>query len=529
MSFAKLLCVVAMPMAAADQTCHSLSPTVSDAWCTSNCNHQPPNCPANLCSCSAGPPGPSPGPIPPPVWPGPPPSPPPLPPPPGPDSGCSADQIKAHCTKCGDSKCTACAQGYGINTDGTCIAACLLPGYSKQSPPQKPGIYNGIQWVDECIDGTEEHFFGIGDWGGLTPGVPAPNTHGNRPVNPTIDNAAQNLVANVMNAQAEISKPKFVVNVGDNFYWGGVDFANANSWDAEHCGDFVKDPSKACNHYRFQQYYDNIYNAPSLANAPWFTVFGNHDWGGYAYETGWDGQIYKTWCPGTGSDGFNRWRMPGMYWRQKVQFRDFSVDFFMMDGNMNDVIPGDLNHNICQRTHNMAQGGVCNVPNATLRHEKDCSDFLHKLWKDGTEWLKAGLATSSAEWQIVVIHYPPIWQKDFWHEIAGSNSGLDLLITGHTHVQELHLPGEVTNPMKNFTIPWLITGGGGGVTSEGEPDTNGKDDQYGFVDFTINKDTINIEMHSHGGTAHDKCIRRQASISPIPRKTGSSQEPVFII
>ena len=33
------------------KSCHSVSPSASDAWCTQNCNHEPPNCPTSLCSC----------------------------------------------------------------------------------------------------------------------------------------------------------------------------------------------------------------------------------------------------------------------------------------------------------------------------------------------------------------------------------------------------------------------------------------------------------------------------------------------
>ena len=60
---------------------------------------------------------------------------------------------------------------------------------------------------------------------------------------------------------------------------------------------------------------------------------------GYTFETGWDGQFYYTWCPSsqTPAQGFNRWRMPGFYWKQRVQFRDFSAEFFMLDGNTNDA------------------------------------------------------------------------------------------------------------------------------------------------------------------------------------------------
>jgi hypothetical protein len=38
---------------------------VTDSWCDTNCNHMPPNCPADLCKCDSPGPGPSPGPSPP--------------------------------------------------------------------------------------------------------------------------------------------------------------------------------------------------------------------------------------------------------------------------------------------------------------------------------------------------------------------------------------------------------------------------------------------------------------------------------
>jgi len=34
--------------------CTSIVASVDDAWCDSNCNHQPPHCPATVCSCSQG-------------------------------------------------------------------------------------------------------------------------------------------------------------------------------------------------------------------------------------------------------------------------------------------------------------------------------------------------------------------------------------------------------------------------------------------------------------------------------------------
>ena len=56
------------------QECHAVSSAVSDQWCDTNCNHDPPNCPPALCRCGIGPaPGPAPSPAP-----GPAPAPPPV-------------------------------------------------------------------------------------------------------------------------------------------------------------------------------------------------------------------------------------------------------------------------------------------------------------------------------------------------------------------------------------------------------------------------------------------------------------------
>merc|ERR1719506_2383155 len=41
--------------AAPQRTCHALSPTVTNGWCTLNCNAKPPNCPPTLCACSGAP------------------------------------------------------------------------------------------------------------------------------------------------------------------------------------------------------------------------------------------------------------------------------------------------------------------------------------------------------------------------------------------------------------------------------------------------------------------------------------------
>lgn len=463
---------------------------------------------------SSNKPGPSPGPSP-----GPKPTPPP---------GCSDQQIAEKCVKCKPDKthiCEACASGYGL-AGNSCIANCLLPNYTKPKPPPY-GIYNGIEWAEECINSTEEHFFGIGDWGGVTPGIPAPNFSPGRAAccgsacskadyeKCDIDGHAQSLVAKVFNQQAEISKPKWVMNVGDNFYWGGI--------DDRHCGDFVADPSSSCKHIRFSQFFNSLYQNDALKDAPWFTVMGNHDWGGYTYKTGWDAQFYYTFCPGTGSDGYNRWRMPAPYWKQKVQFKDFSIDFFMIDSNVNDanMPPGDPNHNICQdKQHPFPQpGDACKVPNATIPNQAGCFHYLTGLWNDGLAWMKDGLEKSTADWRIVMTHFPPYYQKNTWADLMATHE-IDFVIVGHVHEQKMVMPKDP----QGMQVPFVITGGGGGITSEGTPDEHGQDDEYGFVDFTISRTKLHIEMFSHGGVTGKPISRRTETITP--QKRTSSRKTV---
>lgn len=105
--------------------------------------------------------------------------------------------------------------------------------------------------------------------------------------------------------------------------------------------------------------------------------------------------------------------------------------------------------------------------------------------------LEEGLSKSDADWKIINTHFPG-------SSIAGqpkiqelnTRYGIDLIFTGHTHWQST---GE------DHGIPWIISGGGGGVSSDAKPRLDGQDDAYGFVDFTISKDTLKSDMHSWGG------------------------------
>jgi len=66
---------------------------------------------------------------------------------------------------------------------------------------------------------------------------------------------------------------------------------------------------------------------------------------------------------------------------------------------------------------------------------------------------------------------------------------------------------------------WIVSGGGGGITSENVPDADGDDDEYGFVDITLSPKEIMIEMISHGGLLRDrKCVTQRK-----PQGTSTAQ------
>eukprot|EP00959_Pyramimonas_sp_CCMP1952_P340615 7134083-Pyramimonas_sp.AAC.1 len=66
-------------------------------------------------------------------------------------------------------------------------------------------------------------------------------------------------------------------------------------------------------------------------------------------------------------------------------------------------------------------------------------------------------------------------------------------------------PNELYNDFLDPTV-WVTSGGGGGVTSEREPSMDGNDDQYGFMDMTLEKSKITIEGISHGGQLRRKLV-----------------------
>jgi hypothetical protein len=157
------------------KNCHAITPSATDQWCNSNCNHNPANCPPTLCKCEGSHPTPTPAPpTPAPPTPAPPTPAPPTPPTPAPTkcggkpNTCSQaltsqydltgnrQQVCGHidihkingpenCKNYYDAYCNGCVEG-----DGSCVVSNDSP-CSTQSKPflmggWEPSIYKS-SWV----------------------------------------------------------------------------------------------------------------------------------------------------------------------------------------------------------------------------------------------------------------------------------------------------------------------------------------------------------------------------------------------
>ena len=426
---------------------------------------------------------------------------------------------------------------------GDQLYAKLRPGCEKKDksigcvPPKRAMDYKGQHWPTTFVNGTGEmHIFAIGDWGGMDgsldtaqgrPNIvaydwgrrPGPsvfprsrwnkrhtvkfcdhkelvecfNTRGKSPCIPEcgyvegVDSQPQILVAEAFKERAALKDPDYILNVGDNFYWGGIE---------KTCGepmDKISYPTK----HQFDQIFEGVYQGPGLVDTPWFSVLGNHDWGGFKFDNAWDQQLSYTWAS-------SRWIMPAVYYKTTVVYEDldFDVDYYFLDSNFIDAMPPeeDPNHNMCSRKNNKPSA-TCAAADGPSSVDS-CPGWFEDLWKEQKEWISKLLPESKATWQIIVTHFPCGHEQEFYKGLANKGAGLDLLVTGHRHDQELWFPDDWGK--NHMGITCIVTGGGGGITSEATPNPNNTVDwygeaQYGFYDLTISKTKIFIESVNYDG------------------------------
>lgn len=375
-----------------------------------------------------------------------------------------------------------------------------LRWFQRPKPGALASDLNGHEIPSVCYDypGGLHRVFAIGDWGGVIgkDGVVRPADRRNPKTFPAgtrffvhgVDDSAQQRVAHQMQKRAAVTKPDYILNIGDAFYWGGIE---------GHCGE----PAwKVIYKEQWQKVFEEIYRGPGIDGINWLGILGNHDYGGYTFTGAWDQQISYTWSKKS------RWLMPAQFWKVKVYYPGFSVEYFFLDTNHFDTWPpaDEPAHNLCNNVHNVANAGCGNEGPTDLGN---CLLWFANLWEKQVAWLETSLASSTADWQILVTHFPPRFGQPYWIDIAARH-GVDLIVAGHQHNQALFHLGE-DNPLK--PTAWLITGGGGGITSEAVPDKYGNDVQYGFFEFTLTAKEIRIICISHGGQEVLETFLRQRS------------------
>jgi hypothetical protein len=319
--------------------------------------------------------------------------------------------------------------------------------------------------------------------------------------------------------------PRFIVNVGDNFYPGGIDL---------HCGNDVQ--GEGNNAKQFDQVYENFYPPDKLNNAEWWGVLGNHDYGGVCVIKGWDKQIEYTW-----KNPSQRWIMPAQFWKRRVHFQGFKADFFFIDGNLFDVMSASSFTNPCQAAENPGKycptskfppkdgtsAGSCPVTGPTAP-EEPCKQWFHDVWQANLAFLKDEVPKSDADWQILVNHYPAVYNMPgmTWNTWAHEN-GVDLILTGHTHEQSTHYKDN-HGGVDFGEVAHVISGGGGGISAVQVPDPSGEEDSYGFFDMHITKDEITMTAYSHGGKTGKLIIRNQTKVQPNKNRVESTPKATVV-
>ena len=160
----------------------------------------------------------------------------------------------------------------------------------------------------------------------------------------------QSDVAAQMAVAAKAVAAKFIISVGDNFYEDGVSSVDDPQW---------------------QTSFEKVYSAPSL-QVPWHVALGNHDYHGNC-----DAQIaYAKKSP--------RWNMPARYYVRSEKMDDATtVDFFYLD------------------TTPMVKSYYL-----TTNAEKTRANVITQDVPKQLAWFKDALASSRAQWKIVIGHHP---------------------------------------------------------------------------------------------------------------------------
>ncbi|XP_038649817.1 tartrate-resistant acid phosphatase type 5b isoform X7 [Scyliorhinus canicula] len=186
--------------------------------------------------------------------------------------------------------------------------------------------------------GSDIQFIAFGDWGGVP--------------DPPYVTVVQKATAHEMGRVMQNSRTDFVLDVGDNFYYHGVDNVN----------DF-----------RFKETFENVFTAPSLTNSPWYILAGNHDHlGNVSAQIAYSGLS-------------KRWNFPNLYYKLNFKMPDVNVSVTIL---MIDTVV------ICGNTYQANQPGG---PEDPWLARKQLQWIRQKLAQSSSFRKVVGLLTSSVE------------------------------------------------------------------------------------------------------------------------------------
>lgn len=325
---------------------------------------------------------------------------------------------------------------------------------------------------DEFTDPLTETYsvsaLAIGDWG-RTIAKNGGSCCSRRKAFTVLDYNAMEYVAILLGQAAAVAQPRpsVVMGHGDNFYWDGLHGATDQA-------------------YRFQQTFEDKYNAPSLAGIPWINVMGNHDYGGASFVCTDGEQAIE--CSSTNellasldqkfmlqsqyvSPQDNRWIMSDHFFVHSIgePLSNVTIDIFNLDTNDADS-HGALQ--ICcqcygysgkddESCENVKRGDRFCAGGDTSMFDA-CMAKLQAWGDDSRLRLVEAAKASNATWKIVNTHYSPYnhyapGPAEKWRELL-DGLGIQLFFYGHTHGEK--------HDYAAFKTHFIENGAGGGIQNE---------------------------------------------------------------
>jgi acid phosphatase len=268
----------------------------------------------------------------------------------------------------------------------------------------------------------------------------------------------QTEVAQQMGIAAQNTQARFIVAVGDNFYENGVTSVKDAQW---------------------QESFENVYTAPSL-QVPWYVILGNHD-----YHANCDAQIeYSKLSP--------RWKMPARYYQQTHPIdANTTADFFYLD------------------TTPMVKEYYSPYSAEGTRDKVITQDVPRQM-----KWFKQALASSKAQWKIVIAHHPIYSGGEHGDTVELIEAVLPLLhehgvqvfFNGHDHDLQHLMAGEVN---------LFCSGAGSRVRPTRETEhTKFADARSGFMTVALGAEKMNICMiDNHGTVLYTTSVFRKSAVT----------------